>query len=261
MLGRQSFVAHPVTRFASVQSLRTVTAKHTPRQNRLLAALPSAEYSRLLPQLEPVLLPKGWIMNFATNPQNHLYFLSAGLVSRYCELLNGTSTEFAITGSEGAIGMGAVLGGEHTPFWSEVVCAGFAYRLNGKLLAQELAQHTPLAKVLYRYLQALMAATGQIVACNRLHPLEQRLCRWLLSSMDRMGTNELVGTQELISNILGVRRESITGAVGMLESAGIIHRSRGRIILLDRARLETLACECYTVVRREYARLFPETRN
>ncbi len=259
MLGRQSFVVNAGARLASIQGLRTVNANFQPRQNRLLAALPSADYARLLPHLEPLPLPTGWVIGSANCQKNHVYFIAAGLVTRYCELENGTSTEFADTGCEGAIGIAAFLGGNSNPFWSEVLSPGFAYRLAGNLVAEEFAQNTPLARLLLRYVQALITETGQNAACNRHHPLEKRLCRWLLSSLDRLGSNELAVTQELISHVLGTRRESITAAAKMFESAGLIRHLRGRIIVRDRAGLEAQACECYSVVKREYARLIPET--
>lgn len=260
MLGRQSFVVNAVARHASRQGLGTATAKYQPKQNRLLAALPSADYLRLLPHLEHLPLPTGWVISSANCNTNHVYFISAGLVTLYCELENGTSTEFADTGREGAIGIATFLGGNSNPFCSEVLSAGFSYRLAGNLVAEEFAQSTPLSRLLLRYVQALIAETGQNAACNRHHPLEKRLCRWLLSSLDRLRSNEIAATQELISHVLGTRRESITAAEGMLESAGLIHHSRGHIHVIDRSGLEAMSCECYSVVRREYARLFPESR-
>jgi len=259
VLGRQSFIVNAVARLASIQGLRPVSAMYQPRQNRLLAALPSGDYLRLLPHLEPLPLPKGWVIGSANCNKNHVHFITAGLVTRYCELENGSSTEFADTGREGAIGVAAFLGGNSNPFWSEVLSPGFAYRLPGNLVAEEFAQNTPLARLLLRYVRALIAETGQNAACNRHHPLEKRLCRWLLSSLDRLSTNELAVTHELIANVLGMRRESITAAIGLLEEAGLINHPRGHIIVRDRARLEALACECYSVVKREYSRLLPET--
>jgi len=260
VLGRQSFAANAVTRRASMQGPSTGIAKYQPRQNRILAALPSADYLRLLPHLEPIPLPTGRVIGSANCNKNHVYFISAGLITRYCELENGTSTEYADTGREGAIGIAAFMGGNSTPFWSEVLSAGYSYRLAVKLVAEEFAQNTPLSRLLLRYVQSLIAEIGQNAACNRHHSLEKRLCRWLLSSLDRLGLNEIVATQELISHVLGTRRESITAAEAMLESAGLIHHSRGRIVVIDRARLEASSCECYSVVRREYARLLPENR-
>jgi CRP-like cAMP-binding protein len=215
---------------------------------------------RLLPRLEPVPLPAGWTLHCANRHENHLHFIAAGLVTRYCEMKNGTSTEFADTGCEGVIGIASFLGGVSTPFWAEALSAGFAYRIGGGLVTREIAQNSPLARLLLRYVQALMVDIGQTAVCNRHHSLEERLCRWLLSGLDRLLSNELAVTHEVISNVLGVRREGITEAVGSLENAGVIHHTRGRIILLDRPRLEALACECYSVVKREYARLLPETR-
>jgi CRP-like cAMP-binding protein len=202
----------------------------------------------------------GSILHCINWHENHLYFIAAGLVTRYGVMKDGTSTEFAVTGCEGVIGIASFLGGVSTPFCAEALSAGFAYRLGGDLVTREFALNSPLAQLLLRYVQALMLDIGQTAACNRHHSLEKRLCRWLLSSLDRLLSNELTVTHEVISNVLGVRRESITQAVGSLENAGLIHHTRGRIILLDRPRLKALACECYSVVKQEYARLLPETR-
>lgn len=259
MLGNRSFRAYPEARFAFSHRLRAVSGEHLPRQNRLLATLPEADYARLLADLEPIPLLAGQILHFANADERHLYFITAGLVARYSELRDGTATEFGGTGREGVIGIASFLGGESTPFWAESLSAGFAYRMAGGLVTREFAQDSPLARILLRYLLALMAEVGQIAACNRRHSLRQRLCRWLLSSLDRLGSTELVVTHELISHALGVRREGVTGVLGSLEDAGLIHHTRGRIILLDHPRLEALACECYAVVRREYARLLPAT--
>jgi len=258
MLGRQSFVMHPQARLAFPKGPHKVSATHNPRQNRLLAALPESDYKRVLPHLIPTPLPVGWVMNCANHHQNQVYFITSGLVSRYCGLRDGTSSEFADTGREGAIGVATFLGGDRTPFWAEVLSAGFAYSLGRDFVAKEFAQNSILAKMFLRFIQALIAETGQSVVCGRYHRLEQRLARWLLSSLDRLRSSELLVTHELIANVLGVRRESITEALGALENVGLIHHSRGRIVLLDRPGLEALACECYAVVKREYARLLPE---
>lgn len=260
MLGIKSFRVHPEARSAFSHRLRTVPVEHQPRQNRLLATLPEADYARLLPDLEPVPLLAGQILHYANEHEPHLYFITSGLVVRYCELKNGETTEFALTGCDGVIGIASFLSGESTPFWAEALSAGFAYRLAGRLVAREFAQTSPLARILLRYLHALMVEIGQITVCNRHHSLEERLCRWLLSSQDRLNSAELAVTHELISHVLGVRREGVTQALGSLRNAGLIDQTRGHIILLDRPRLEALVCECYAIVRQEHdARLIPET--
>lgn len=258
MLRQHSFRTHPEAHFAFNDNKRNASAKQNPRQNHLLAALPLKDYERLLPMLEPVPLPVGWTIHGANALEKHLYFVTAGLVSRYYEMENGASTEFADAGNEGAIGIASFLGGESTPSRAVVLSAGYAYRLAADLVNQEFDHGRPLARLLLRYVQALITQTGQIAVCNRHHSLDQQLCRWLLSSLDRLSSNELVMTQELIAHMLGVRREGITEAVGRLEKAGLIHHNRGHITLLDRPRLEARVCECYAVVKREYTRLLPE---
>ena len=260
MLGRVSFQTYPETRFASRDRKRVLAAQRTPRQNRLLAALPVEDYERLLPDLQPVPLPLGWTVHRPGEREKYLYFLAAGIVSRLYVSENGASTEFAVTGSEGVIGVASFLGGETTPSQAVVLSAGHAYRLGADLLKNEFAHDRPLPRLLLRYIQALIAQMGQIAVCNRHHSLEQQLCRWILSSLDRLQLNELTVTQELIAEMLGVRRESVTETAGKLQQAGLIRYSRGRIAVLDRPRLEARACECYAVVKREYDRLLPEYR-
>ena len=255
MLEQYSCRPYPDTRFASGGRKRAVSAPHTPRQNHLLAALPVADYECLLPDLEPVPLPVGWTVHDAGDREEYLYFLTAGIVSRFYVMEDGASAEFAVTGSEGVIGVALFLGGASTPSEAVVVSAGYAYRLRADLLKNELEHDGPLRRLLLRYTQALIAQTGQIAACNRHHSLEQQLCRWILSSLDRLPSNELTMTQELIANMLGVRREGVTAAAGKLQKAGLIHYSRGHIAVLDRPRLEAQTCECYVVVKREYDRL------
>ena len=235
-----------------------VSALHTPRQNRLLAALPTEDYERLLPHLEPVALPRACILHRAGDRERCLYFLTAGLVSRVSVTRGGASAEFAITGREGVIGVASFLGGQSTPSQALVLRAGYAYRLATSLLKDELERDGPLARLLLRYTQALIAQTGQIAVCNRHHLLEQQFCRWMLSCLDRLGSSELVMTQDLIARLLGVRRQGVTHAAGKLQKAGVIRYSRGRIAVLDRAGLEAQVCECYAVVKREYDRLLPE---
>jgi len=240
--------------------MRAVPAQHTPRQNHLLAALPPEDYERLLPDLEPVPLPLGWAIHGAGDRERNLYFLTAGLVSRYHVTQSGESAEFGLTGSEGVIGVASFLGGESTPNQAVVLSPGFAFRLGADVLKYEFEHDSPLAHSLLRYTLALIAQAGQIAVCNRHHSLEQQLCCGLLSSLVRLPSNELTMTQELIAEMLGVRREGITEAAGRLKKAGLIHCSRGHITVIDRRQLEAHACECYAAVKREYDRLLPEYR-
>ena len=229
----------------------------SPRQNLLLAALPEENYERLLPDLEPVALPAGWTVYGAGERERHLYFLAAGIVSQFYLTQSGASAEFALTGSEGVIGVASFLGGESTPSQAVVLNTGYAYRLEAELLKSEFAQVGPLQQLLLRYTQALIAQAGQIAVCNRHHYLEQRVCRWMVSCLDRSPSNVLTMTHELIADRLGVRREGITEVAGKLQQAQLIRYRHGRIAVLDRPRLEARTCECYAVVKREYDRLLP----
>jgi CRP-like cAMP-binding protein len=260
MSGTDSFRPHWETYFASGGKKRGVFAQHTPRQNRLLAALPLEDYERLLPNLEPVPLPTGWTIHGAGDREKYLYFLTEGIVSRFYVMENGASAHFAITGSEGVIGVTSFLGGEGTQSQAVVLSAGYAYRLGAGLLKNEFKHDGPLAHLLLCYTQALISHAGQTAVCNRHHLLGQQLCCWILSSLDRLPSHKLAMTQELIGNMLGVRRESVTDAARHLQAAGLIHYSRGHITVLDRPRLEAHACECYAVVKREYDRLLAAYR-
>jgi CRP-like cAMP-binding protein len=255
VLGRFSFQSYPDTRFGSSDSTRAVCPQSAPRQNHLLAALPIADCERLLPDLEPIALPLGWTIYAPGDPQRHLYFLTAGIVSRCYVTQSGASTVFAVTGSEGVIGVASFLGGKSIPSQAMVVCAGYAYRLRTERLRQEFEHPGPLAHLLLRYTQALIAQTAQTAVCNRHHSVEQQLCRWLLLCLDRLPTNELIMTHELIANMLGVRREGVTVAAAKLQAAGLIQYERGRISVLDRPKLEAQVCECYAVVKRAYNHL------
>ena len=255
MSGRDLFQPYPEKRFASRDRKRALFAQHTPRQNQLLAALPPEDYARLLPALQPVPLPVGWTVHNAGDREKYLYFPTAGIVSRFYVMEDGASAHFALTGSEGAIGVASFLSGESTPSQAVVLSAGHAYRLGAHLLKNEFEHDGLLPQLLLRYIQALIAQTGQVAVCNRHHSLEQQLCRWILSSLDRLPSNELTMTQDLIAEMLGVRRESVTDAAGKLQKAGLIRYSRGHIVVLDRPRLEAQVCECYAVVKREYDRL------
>lgn len=260
MLERHSLSPCSETRFSSRDRWHAVSARRGPRQNHLLAALPRQEYELLLPDLEPVPLPLGWTVHRACDREKHLYFLTAGIVSRLCLTESGDSAEFALTGREGVIGVASFLGGESTPSQAVVLSAGYAYRLGSSLVQHEFEHEGPLAHLLLRYTQALIAQTGQIAVCNRFHSLEQRLCRWILLCLDRLPANELTVTQELMAEMLGVRRVGVTEAIGRLQRAGLIHCRRGLIAVLDRPRLEARVCDCYGVVRRAYDRLVPGYR-
>ncbi len=232
---------------------------HAPRQNHLLAALPAEEYARLIPQLELVPMPLGKVLYESGNELHHVYFPTTAIVSLLYVMLNGASAETAVVGNEGIIGVALFMGGETMPNRAVVQSAGHAYRLKGQLLKQEFNRSGELQHLLLRYTQALLTQMAQTAVCNRHHSLDQQLCRWLLLSLDRLSSNELVMTQELIADMLGVRREGVTEAAGNLQRAGLIAYRRGRITVLDRMGLEARACECYAVVKKEFDRLLPET--
>jgi len=238
-----------------LQSSRPPTAK----QNHLLAALPAADYERLLPHLEPVHLPLGWAVYESGTEQGYVYFPTTGIVSLLYVLEDGFSAETAVVGYEGVVGMALFMGGETTPSRAVVQSAGYAYRLIGRLLKEEFDRGGALQHLLLRYTQALITQMAQTAVCNRHHSVEQQLCRSLLLSLDRLPSNELAMTQELIANMLGVRREGVTEAAGKLQAEGLIHYSRGKISVLDRPMLEARVCECYAVVKREYGRLLPNS--
>jgi CRP-like cAMP-binding protein len=254
MLSQRSFRPYRESSVAPIGALRPII---TPRQNRLLAALPDMEYARIVPHLMPVQLPAGWTVHGAGDREHYLYFITAGIVSRFCVLENGSQAGFSITGNEGAIGIGGFLGGEGAPNQAAVLCAGHAYRLGLDVLRKELTHVPSLPPLLLRCTQALMTQITQTVVCNRYHSVEQQLSRQILSCLDRLASNDLALTQEQLANMLGVRREGITDAAGRLQSAGAIRYARGHIAVLGRAVLEAHACECYEVVKQEYERLLP----
>jgi CRP-like cAMP-binding protein len=225
-------------------------------QNHLLAALPAADYARLLPHLELVPLKLGWAVYESGNQQEHVYFPTASIVSLLYVMENGSSAEIAIVGNEGVVGIALFMGGETTPSRAVVQSAGHAYRLKASLLKKEFERGGQLQYLLLRYTQSLITQMAQTAVCNRHHAVEQQLCRWLLLSLDRLPSNELIMTQELIANMLGVRREGVTESAGKLQAAGMIQYSRGKITVLDRPQLEARVCECYAVVKRETDRLF-----
>ena len=233
-----------------------LSERQSPRQNHLLAGLP-ADYERLLPQLELVPLPLGWALYESGSEQGYVYFPTDSIVSLLYVMEDGSSAEIAIAGNEGVVGIALFMGGETTPSRAVVQSAGRGYRLSPSVLKAEFARGGTLQHLLLRYTQALITQMAQTAVCNRHHTLDQQLCRWLLLSMDRLPGNELKMTQELIANMLGVRREGVTEAAGHLQAAGLIRYSRGKITVLDRPKLEARVCECYKVVKQETERLFP----
>src|SRR5512134_554302 len=245
MSGRHSDRPSLVTGFASGEGTRAISVPQSPRRNQLLAALPQEDYERLLPDLEPVPLPLGWEVHVAGARENALYFLTAGIVSLYQTTADGASAASAVTGSEGVIGVASFLGGASTPSRAVVLSPGHGFRVDADRLKSSFEHDGPLPQLLLRYIQALIAQTGQIAVCNRHHPLDQRLCRWILSCLDRLPSNKLTMTQGRIAEMLGVRREGVTEAVGRLQRAGLIHSSRGHIVILERQRMEARVCECY----------------
>src|SRR5476649_100778 len=234
-----------------------MSSPHTPKQNHLLAALPEEDYARLLPDLELIPMPLGWALYESGGQLHYLYFPTTSIVSLLYVLESGASAEIAVTGNEGLVGISLFMGGESTPSRAVVQSAGRGYRLKASVLKNEFARGGELQHLALRYTQALITQMAQTAVCNRHHALEQQLCRWLLLSIDRLAGNELFMTQELIANMLGVRREGVTEAAGKLQAAGLIHYSRGKITVLDRPKLEQRVCECYAVVKKEFDRLLP----
>ena len=228
-----------------------------PKQNHLLAALPASEWRRWLPQLELVDMPLGQVLYEAGSTLTHVYFPTTAIVSLLYVMENGASAEIAVVGYEGLVGISLFMGGESTPSRAVVQSAGAGFRLEAKPMKDEFNRAGPVLHLLLRYTQALITQMSQTAVCNRHHSLDQQLCRWLLLSLDRLQSNELVMTQELIANMLGVRREGVTESALKLQNAGLIKYARGRISVLDRPGLEKRTCECYAVVKREYDRLLP----
>src|SRR5271169_7149853 len=231
---------------------------HNPNQNHLLAALPAAEFERLAPHLELVPMLLGESLYEPGVRLQHAYFPTTAVVSLLYVLESGSSAEIAGVGNEGVLGISLFMGGESTPSSAVVQTTGHGFRLKAELLKIEFGRFGPTMHLLLRYTQALITQMAQTAACNRHHSVDQQLCRWLLLSLDRLAANELAMTQELIANMLGVRREGVTEAAGKLQSAGLIHYSRGRIIVLNRPGLEARVCECYNVVQQEFRRLLPD---
>ena len=227
-----------------------------PKANQLLAALPSGEWQRWLPQLERVEMPLGQVIYESGTTLSHVYFPTTSIVSLLYVMENGASAEIAVVGNEGIVGISLFMGGESTPSRAVVQSAGAAYRLTATPIKEEF-NRAPVLHLLLRYTQALITQMAQTAVCNRHHSLDQQLCRWLLLSLDRLQGNELVMTQELIANMLGVRREGVTEGALKLQKAGIVSYARGRITVLDRRALEGRSCECYAVVKKETDRLLP----
>ena len=227
-----------------------------PKTNQLLAALPDAEWQRWGPQLEWVEMPLGQVLYESGGTLDHVYFPTTAIVSLLYVMENGASAEIAVVSNEGLVGISLFMGGESTPSRAVVQSAGHGFRLTARLIKEEF-NRAPVLHLLLRYTQALITQMAQTAVCNRHHSLDQQLCRWLLLSLDRLKGDELVMTQELIANMLGVRREGVTEAALNLQTAGLIRYARGRIVVLNRNGLEQRACECYAVVKKEYDRLLP----
>jgi len=243
---------------------RSETEMHDPQktqQNHLLAALPDEALDRLMQSLEMVALPLGKVLYESGDTMRHVYFPTDAIVSLLYVMENGSSAEISVVGNEGVIGISLFMGGESTPSRAIVQSGGTAYRLPWQRIKDEFNRHGDLLALMLRYTQALITQMAQTAVCNRHHTIDQQLCRWLLLSLDRLPTNRLTMTQELIANMLGVRREGVTEAAGKLQKVGVIEYRRGQITVLDRPKLERLCCECYAVVKQETDRLLPYMRN
>ena len=232
-------------------------ARHSPEQNHLLEALPAFDYERLAPHLELISMKLGDVLYEPGVRLRYVYFPTTSIVSLLYVMEDGASAEIAIIGNEGILGISLFMGGETTPSRAVVQSAGYGFRLKAQLLKDEFHRFGPMLHLLLRYTQALITQMAQTAVCNRHHSVDQQLCRWLLLSLDRLASNELSMTQELIANMLGVRREGVTEAAGKLQDAGLISYRRGTIAVLDRPGLEARSCECYQVVKTEFDRLLP----
>lgn len=233
----------------------------SPLQNHLLAALPPAIQQRLFPMLELFPLPLGKVLYESGDTMRYVYFPTDSIVSLLYVMESGASAEISVVGKDGIVGVSLFMGGESTSSRAVVQSAGSAYRLAGQKLKDEFNRHSELMQLLLRYTQSLITQMAQTAVCNRHHSIDQQLCRWLLLSLDRLPDNKLTMTQELIANMLGVRREGVTEAAGKLQKLGVIDYCRGHITVLDRSKLEALSCECYAVVKRESDRLLPQRAN
>lgn len=237
-----------------------MTLPHSPKQNYLLAALSAAEFDRLAPHLELVPMLLGDALYEPGSQLQHVYFPTTAIVSLLYIMESGSSSEIAGVGNEGVLGISLFMGGDTTSSSAVVQTAGHGYRLSGKLLKAEFNRAGLMQRLLLRYTQALVTHMSQTAVCNRHHTIEQQLCRWLLLTLDRLPSNELILTQELVASALGVRREGVTEAAGKLQRAGIIRYRRGHISVLERSGLEAGACECYAVVRKELSRLMTDVQ-
>ena len=240
-----------------MNAIRSLASGPSPRQNRLLAALPPEDYERLLNDLELVPMLVGDVVCESGAQMSHAFFPTSAIVSLQYVMENGSSAEIAGVGNEGLVGIPLIMGGETTLSRSIVQTGGYGYRMKQSVLVQEFNRGGAMMRLLLRYTQALITQMSLTAACNRRHTLEQQLCRWFLLTLDRMPGNELIMTQELIASMLGVRREGVTEAAGKLQRAGIINYRRGHITVLEREGLNSRACECYEVVKKEFDRLLP----
>ncbi|MDD5271748.1 MAG: Crp/Fnr family transcriptional regulator [Methylovulum sp.] len=235
-----------------------LSTQHSPKQNHLLAALPEDIFTRIAPQLELVSMLLGDVIYEYGGQLQHVYFPTTAIVSLHYVMENGASAEIAGVGNEGVVGISLFMGGNTTSNLATVYTGGFGYRLKARYLMEEFNRTGPMMRLLLRYTQALMTQMSQTAVCNRHHSVEQQLCRWLLLTLDKLPSNELTMTQELIASMLGVRREGITEAAGNLQRAALISYRRGHITVLDRAGLECRTCECYDVVKKEFYRLLSD---
>jgi CRP-like cAMP-binding protein len=246
--------------FGQYAEERNMSDEHRRNENHLLAVLSEAEWARLSPHLMLVDMPLGQVVYESGDRLDHVYFPTTSIVSLLYVMEDGASAEIAIVGNEGLVGIALFMGGETTPSRAVVQSAGCAFRLDARLMKEEFRRAGPMQRLLLRYTQALITQMAQTAVCNRHHSIDQQLCRWLLLSLDRLGSNELRMTQELIANMLGVRRPGVTEAAMKLQDAGLIRYSYGHIAVLDRPGLEARACECYGVVKREFDRLLPDLK-
>ena len=237
-----------------------MSSTQDPNQNHLLAAMLDAEYARLAPHLESIPMLLGDVLYESGDKLRHVYFPTTSIISLHYVLEDGASSEIAGVGNEGMVGISLFMGGNSTPSRAVVQTGGHGYRLKSHILMEEFNRAGTVMRLLLRYTQALITQMSQTSVCNRHHSVEQQLCRWLLLTLDRMPTNELTMTQELIANMLGVRREGVTEAAGKLQASGYIRYRRGHITVLDRAGMESTVCECYGVVRKEFTRLMSDVR-
>ncbi len=241
----------------SVRAAPALAPRVNPHHNHLLDALPASDYERLAPYLELQTLKLADVLYEPGRAMRYVYFPTTAIVSMLYVMEDGASAEIAIVGNEGILGISLFMGGESTPSRAVVQSAGYAYRMRAQLLKNEFGRYGTLMHLLLRYTQALITQMAQTAVCNRHHSVDQQLCRWLLLSLDRLASNELTMTQELIANMLGVRREGVTEAAGKLQDAGLVEYRRGKITVLDRPRLQARSCECYEVVKKEFDRLLP----